>query len=579
MYRPLYWFGQVRTETVSFNEPLSLARPPTSTNGGGTVVIDLKGWRFSNGQRVDAQSVVFWMNMMMAEGTISNPACGGTCWAFSTAGGFPSNVVDYSAPDGAGGSVVDITFDGGYSLTWLLYNALSQITPMPEAWDITSLQGRPGSGGCGAVSSGEMTGAATNKACQRVWFFDTDDSGTSTHPEMSGDLDSYATNPLWQVVDGPWRLSNYDISNGQVTFVPNPRYSGTQRPIIARFVEEFYIDDAAVLAALAGGGPTAPDVAPILTTDLPTNNGRPGSTGPNLAQLSGRYYLHTGFSSGITDFVENFNSTGDGGVAKWLFRQLYIRQALQVLVDQRELIKTAAGGYGVPVYGPVPLLPASPFVSKQERHNQYGYDVARAKQLLLGHGWTINSDTADVCVRPGTASDECGKGIPRGTPLRFTLQYPNYQIWGLQLAVSEGSAWAEVGIEVNPIGEPFGTATKCKAADASACAWEIAVIPGWIFAPDYMPTGEYLFSAGAQVNLGSYDDAETNRLVRASEQSDNLSALYRYENYLAEQLPVIWQPNNDVNTFEVSKGLGGVGQLSLTTLTPEYWYWTTAGHS
>ncbi|HXY42680.1 MAG TPA: hypothetical protein VEH29_00695, partial [Acidimicrobiales bacterium] len=234
MYRPLYWFGQNATGAVSFNAPLSLAEPPTATNSGRTAVVELKGWRFSNGQRVDAQSVVFWMNMMMAEGKSPSPACGkAPCWANSTRGGFPYNVVGYSAPDGSGGDVVDITFNGSYSVSWLLYNSLSQITPMPEAWDITALDGRPGSGGCGAVSNGEMNGSATNKACQKVWTFDTDDNGTSTQPEMSGDLDTYATNPLWQVVDGPWRLSSFDVSSGESTFVPNRQYSGPQRPVIA----------------------------------------------------------------------------------------------------------------------------------------------------------------------------------------------------------------------------------------------------------------------------------------------------------------------------------------------------------
>ena len=59
---------------------------------------------------------------------------------------------------------------------------LSQITPMPEAWDVTSLRGRPGSGRCGVVGRAEMNGSVTTATCHRVWNFDTDEGGTSTSP-------------------------------------------------------------------------------------------------------------------------------------------------------------------------------------------------------------------------------------------------------------------------------------------------------------------------------------------------------------------------------------------------------------
>ncbi len=46
--------------------------------------------------------------------------------------------------------------------------------------------------------------------------------------------------------------------------------------------------------------------------------------------------------------------------------------------------------------------------------------------------------------------------------------------------------------------------------------------------------------------------------------------MFDYENYLAEQLPVVWQPTNDVTPFEVSKDLGGASSFnSYGALTPE----------
>jgi peptide/nickel transport system substrate-binding protein len=66
MYRPLYEFGN-NGDSVSVNYPLSLANQPTYSADGKTVTIDLKGWKWSNGETVDANDVVFWLNMMEAE--------------------------------------------------------------------------------------------------------------------------------------------------------------------------------------------------------------------------------------------------------------------------------------------------------------------------------------------------------------------------------------------------------------------------------------------------------------------------------------------------------------------------------
>ena len=65
LYRPLYWFGSGANPYM--NPALSLADPPTYR--GHVVTIQLKqNYKWSNGEPVDAQDVVFWMNMMIAEG-------------------------------------------------------------------------------------------------------------------------------------------------------------------------------------------------------------------------------------------------------------------------------------------------------------------------------------------------------------------------------------------------------------------------------------------------------------------------------------------------------------------------------
>ena len=232
------------------------------SDGGKTVTINLKGWKFSNGQVVDAQSVIFWLNMMKEEGT--------TEWAGYAPGDFPDNLVSWSAPS-LTSLTVTMHFNAAYGGNWMLYNELSQITPMPEAWDITSLTGAPGSGGCGKLVYTKAVAAA----CTLVWTFDTDNNGKNKSPQMAGDLATYGTNPLWKIGDGPWTLSSFKVSPGgnEPTFVPNPAYSGPQKPYISKFVEVPFTSDTAEFAALAAGGSTAPQVGYIPTQNVPQNNG------------------------------------------------------------------------------------------------------------------------------------------------------------------------------------------------------------------------------------------------------------------------------------------------------------------
>jgi len=67
MYRPLYMFGNNTNNNVAINYPLSPANPPVYSNGGKTVKVPMKGWKWSNGETVDANSLIFYMNMVEAE--------------------------------------------------------------------------------------------------------------------------------------------------------------------------------------------------------------------------------------------------------------------------------------------------------------------------------------------------------------------------------------------------------------------------------------------------------------------------------------------------------------------------------
>ena len=88
MYRPLYMFGNNTNTSTSINYPLSPASAPVYSNGGKTVTVTMKGWKWSNGEAVDAKSLIFFMNMTEAEKANWYAYCKGL---------LPDNIVSYKA--------------------------------------------------------------------------------------------------------------------------------------------------------------------------------------------------------------------------------------------------------------------------------------------------------------------------------------------------------------------------------------------------------------------------------------------------------------------------------------------------
>lgn len=559
MYRPLYWFGNGATPAV--NPKLSLAGSPQYS--GDTVTVTLKNYKWSNGEPVTGQDVVFFMNIYKAEPT-------GFCGYVP--GYMPDNVTDVTAK----GQTVTFTLTKSYNKVWFLSNELSQITPMPEAWDVSSTGGAPGSGGCFNAAYGT---SAARTACSAVYTYLSDQAGYNpNNPQAANNsLSTYATNPLWQVVDGPWKLSQFNAS-GNVTFVPNPSYSGPVKPTLKKFIEVPYTTDDAEFNALAAGGQLSVGYLP--TQDVTSPAPSTSKAGPNNPRLSSTYNMYPLYGWGITYFPENFNSTGNGGTAGKIFSQFYFRQAFQRLIDQPLFIKKIFKNYAAPTYGPVPVLPKNNLATKTEETNPYPYSPSKAKSLLSSNGWKVVPNGTDVCEKAGTAKGDCGAGIPKGTKLDLSIQAASGTTWLTQIMTAEKSAWASAGINVNITYATFDTVTGNAVPCPKGCSWQMQQWGGgWIFSPDTYPTGEALFGAGSIANYGNYNKQVPGFALNAKliKQTINTNAkLATWENYLATQLPVVFEPNPALSLTEVQKGLSGVTPQNVYwALLPENWRWTS----
>jgi peptide/nickel transport system substrate-binding protein len=556
MFRPLYWFGS--GDTPDLNTTLSLADSPVYSDGGTTVTINLKPYSWSNGEQVTAQDVMFFLNMLHAEKTN---------WAAYAPGG--SSIPDsIQAATVVSPSELQLTLTKPFNNFYFTYNQLGQITPLPVAWDKTSTSGASGSGGCSAAAYG-----TADAACTKVYTFLSKESGYDpAKPKAANNaLPTYATNKLWQVVDGPYHLTAFN-SNGDVTMQANSKYSGPEKPSIQTFKELPFTSDSAEYNALVGGQVNYGYLPP---EDITAQAKTPFTPGANNPRLASKFTLNPLYAWAINYFPYNFDSTGDGGNAGKIFSQLYFRQAMQYLVDQPLYIKRVNHGYGVPTYGPVPTEPPNNYASSLEKSNPYPYDVSKAKELLSSHGWNVVPNGTSTCQSPGSASNQCGTGIPKGAKLAFTIQYATGAAATTNTMNAEKSSWAQAGINITLTSASFdtviGNATPCP----KGCSWEMANWgAGWIFSPDYYPSGEEIFQTGAGSNSGNYSDQVNDANIVATNNTD--VSLTQYEDYLAQQLPVVWQPNYANPMNEIQKTLKGTQPANvLDALTPENWHWAS----
>jgi peptide/nickel transport system substrate-binding protein len=531
MYRPLYMFGNNGLSTT-VNYALSLARAPVYK--GTTVTISMKGWKWSNGEAVDAKDVIFWLNMMEVEKAN---------YAGYVPGLMPDNLVSYKA---SGPNQVTLTLSRPNSSYWFTYNQLAEITPMPLAWDVTKLGAAPGSGGC----------AASVTKCKAVFAFLTAQAKSTS---------TYTSSPIWGVVDGPWKLSAFS-ADGHDTFVPNKSYSGSPKPKVRVFKEVPYTGDFTEYTALKTG---AVDVGYVPVADLPQRAGN--SALPANNPLGSAYTLEPGYNYIVSYYLPNFNNSAVG----WLFRQLYVRQALQYVDDQLGMDRVVYRGYAYPTSGPVPNEPPNPWIPDVQRANggqgPYPFSIARAKNLLTSHGWSQVGGVM-TCQEP----TQCGANIQKGEQLKFTLYYTTgIAAFTKEAAVYKSDA-SKAGIEVNIVGQTFnaivGEGSPCQMG--GKCGWQAQMVGGWVFnGPGFEPTGEPLFQTGAASNSGRYSNRTEDTLINLTHTSSSLSVFHNYATFTAEQLPVIWMPNT-YNVQAVNSKLHNVTFNSLGNLFPEYWYFT-----
>ncbi len=454
-------------------------------------------WHWSDGKPVTADDVLFTWHLIQAASAKSAPRP----WPYAQAGfgGIPDFVkaVTVVTP-----TEFTVTLTHPVNQLWFEYDGLSQFRPLP-AHDWNKYPNDP---------AAEL--AYVTKNGNNVSFF--------------------------TVVDGPWRMESA-VDKQSWSFVPNPPYSG-HKPYLDRFIYAYQTSDAAEVGALRTG---AVQVGYLPPTDYETRNQLPN------------YTFFTSTSYGYCRLYLNFINPQVGP----LLRQLPVRQAMAMGIDQRDIIDTLYHGQGVIGSGPVPLIPPT-FLDPKLRTPPYPFDPAGGRRVLAEHGWSM---------KDGVMTNA------RGQQLKFTMQYVSGNTTIEAMVQLIQSDWAKEGIAVQLQPRTFAQMVGMHLR-SDADQWQIQGGICWVWGASY-PTGDGIYKTGAAYNFYEFSDPKLDRLIDATlaphpTPAAAQAAMNAYEEYVAKVLPQIWMPRQ-FGLYEVEKDVHGVIETRndfTGQILPQYWW-------
>jgi len=453
-----------RTDQISY--PKSIASGIAISHHDTVFTISIKpNWQWSNGQPVTAQNVLFDWSLIKAASASNSPLP----YCFAGGGEVPNGWRSVTAPNA---HTVVVTTKTSVNPVWFEHNALAQLVPVPTVWQ-----------------------KYTNMTRELTWI------------ESIG---STPNNPVYKVVDGPYTLAKA-VTDQYWTYVANPKFSGIDKPAIKTVTYHYETSSANIFAQLRRG---TLDVAPL---PLSLYSQRSQLTSYHIAkeQLFAFFYMTLNFRP---------NADGIGG----LFNKLYIRQALQMGINQPKIIASIYHGLAEPTVGPVPRVPANAYFDSAIKG--YPYNPQAGKRLLESHGWSLVN----------------GVMTRNGQKLEFPLLFATGSTSRTNMMELIQQAWAQEGIVVHLQTMAPAAVGPLVGAVANSPKWAVDGDGGWIYVPDYYPTGGELFLPGAGFNRGGYYSPTMDTLIEETYAGGTPAQIKQrfdaYQVYTADQLPGLWMP-------------------------------------
>jgi peptide/nickel transport system substrate-binding protein len=537
MYLPLYNGPIGGTPTINYD--LSLASKPTFSNGDKTVTIHMKkGFKWSNGKPVTADDLVFDVDLVNAA-VKESPAN----FSAFTPGQFPQSMKSIKATDKY---TVVIQLKRSWNPSFFLNDQLQgNYFPMPSTdWNI-------------AAAGGAHLDYTKPANAKKIFDY--------LH-KIGGDVAGFGTNPLWKIADGPFQLASFNSTNSSYDWVANKNYGGSPKPSIDKLNVETFTGITPTLNALRTG---SVDVAGI---DFSQLNAVPGLRSSGYSVFG---YPNLGWFGAFINFKDHTGHFSD------IVKNLYVRQAFAMLEDQPAYLTGIFKNAGVKAYGPVPTVPPTPFTPPNAVNTPYPFNPAKAVALLKSHGWNVVPNGQTTCAKAGSGPGECGAGIPKGTPFKFTWYYipaSETPSASLESEAFASEAKQAAGINIQLQSKTFNyLIANFNDADPSVKKnqnlWGVMNFGG--FTDAYYPTQKSIFNTTGVYNIGGYSDPTADKLINNSVFSSDPKAVVKEASYLTNNIPVLFFPNTDL-IWAVSNKVGGTSQsfLALTqyALQAQYWY-------
>ncbi|OPG16291.1 peptide ABC transporter substrate-binding protein [Ferroacidibacillus organovorans] len=462
-------------------------------------------WKWSNGKPVTSQDVLFTWNVIKAASASNAP----TPWPFVGAGtgNIPNGIKSVVANNKY---ELTITLDKPANQQWFMYNGIIQLTPMPSAvWN------------------------KYKNITQEIKY-----------------LGANATNPMFDtVVDGPFKVQSGTPSQSWV-LIPNKNYPG-HKSTVNKVVFNFEASNTAELAALKTG---SINVGYLDQSEL-------GSKG-SLTSMGDSVTPEYPFGIFWTEM-----NMWPGSPSKSIFDQLYVRQALQMGIDNAGISKDIYKGYAVPIDGPIATVPKTTFISPTlAAKNPYPFNLAAGKRLLEAHGWKLQNGVMT-------------KGNQK---LKFTMMYVSGTTSSTDAAEIMQQDWASEGVVVTLKPMPFSSFISTT-SDKTNHSWQLAVGSGWDYnGPGFYPTGGQLFASTAPSGTG-FSNVQEDKLIQATHipyatSQQTMSHFFAYENYTANILPFLWGQNVATLVVTAPSVHNVLPYLDAATAFPQMQYWTASGN-
>jgi peptide/nickel transport system substrate-binding protein len=545
LYMPLY-AGPDGTRPQTNYGQSAASGPPVGSDGDRTYTIHLKpGLKWSDGKPITSTDFLFYIDVLKAA-LKASPAN----WGQYVPGEFPMSITSATTPNA---TTIVMHLNKPYNPGFFLNNQVSDtdnVYPMPsQDWNIDSAGGP------------HLTNWATDPAVALKIYNYLNKAG--------GSVSTFATNPLWKVVSGPFKLTSFSATNSSYVLTPNPSYGGSPKPAASQINVDSYTSFDSELNALKSGS------IQVMVGFDPSQLGEMGTLKSEGIDVFGG--PSWGWFGGIYNFEDKTDDFGK------VISQLYARQAISYLTDQPAYIKGIYKGAAVAAYTSIPSAPTSPYTPADAVTAPYPYNPAKAVALLKANGWKVVPNGQSTCVKAGTGAGECGAGIPAGTPFKFV--WANQPSSASSTGVLESEALGSEAKQVAGIDLEFQTKTfnflvsnytNTNPANAKYTNdWGVNNYGGLF--EDYYPTADGSWNnPGTGLNTGSYSNSTADALIHESVYGTNPKAVTNEASFFAKNPPVAFMPDEDYLLAVNSKKVGGApnGWMAMTQQQwePQYWH-------